>query len=102
YCTDVAHDRLWHESRQAALAKGIRAAWSTPIIAADGGPVLGVLTVYFDQPRRPGPAEEGLLELAAHLADIAIERSHAQARLAHQAAPDALTGLPNRVFFQDR
>ena len=71
-------------------------AWSTPIIAADGDPVLGVLTVYFDEPRRPGPAEEGLLELAAHLADIAIERSHAQAQLAHQAAHDDLTGLPGR------
>ena len=99
---DVARDPLWRESRQVALARGIRAAWSTPIIAADGGPVLGVLTVYFDEPRRPGPAEEGLLELAAHLADIAIERSHAQAQLAHQAAHDALTGLPNRVFFLDR
>ena len=99
---DVARDPLWRESRQVALARGIRAAWSTPIIAADGDPVLGVLTVYFDEPRRPGPAEEGLLELAAHLADIAIERSHAQAQLAHQAAHDALTGLPNRVFFLDR
>ncbi|MFL6272081.1 MAG: EAL domain-containing protein [Actinomycetes bacterium] len=102
FCTDVARDPLWRESRQVVLARGIRAAWSTPIIAADGGPVLGVLTVYFDEPRRPGPAEEGLLELAAHLADIAIERSHAQAQLAHQAAHDALTGLPNRVFFLDR
>jgi diguanylate cyclase (GGDEF)-like protein/PAS domain S-box-containing protein len=99
---DVARDPLWRESRQVALARGIRAAWSTPIIAADGDPVLGVLTVYFDEPRRPGPAEEGLLELAAHLADIAIERSHAQTQLAHQAAHDALTGLPNRVFFLDR
>jgi diguanylate cyclase (GGDEF)-like protein/PAS domain S-box-containing protein len=99
---DVARDPLWRESRQVALARGIRAAWSTPIIAADGDRVLGVLTVYFDEPRRPGPAEEGLLELAAHLADIAIERSHAQTQLAHQAAHDALTGLPNRVFFLDR
>jgi diguanylate cyclase (GGDEF)-like protein/PAS domain S-box-containing protein len=100
--TDVARDPLWHESRQMALARGIRAAWSNPIITADGERVLGVLTVYFDEPRRPSPAESGLLELAAHLADIAIERTHAQAQLAHQAAHDALTGLPNRVFFLDR
>ena len=99
---DVARDPLWRESRQVALARGIRAAWSTPIIASDADKVLGVLTVYFDEPRRPGPAEQHLLELAAHLADIAIERSHAQAQLAHQAAHDALTGLPNRVFFLDR
>ena len=100
--TDVARDPLWRDSKPMALARGIRAAWSTPIIAADGDRVLGVLTVYFDEPRRPGPAESGLLELAAHLADIAIERTHAQAQLAHQAAHDALTGLPNRVFFLDR
>jgi diguanylate cyclase (GGDEF)-like protein/PAS domain S-box-containing protein len=99
---DVARDALWRDSRHIALARGIRAAWSTPIIAADGDRVLGVLTVYFDEPRRPTSAETGLLELAAHLADIAIERSHAQAQLAHQAAHDALTGLPNRVFFLDR
>jgi diguanylate cyclase (GGDEF)-like protein len=100
--TDVARDPLWHESRQMALARGIRAAWSNPIITADGERVLGVLTVYFDEPRRPSAAESGLLELAAHLADIAIERTHAQAQLAHQAAHDALTGLPNRVVFLDR
>jgi len=100
--TDVARDPLWRDSKPMALARGIRAAWSTPIIAADGDRVLGVLTVYFDEPRRPAPAESGLLELAAHLADIAIERTHAQAQLAHQAAHDALTGLPNRVFFLDR
>jgi diguanylate cyclase (GGDEF)-like protein/PAS domain S-box-containing protein len=100
--TDVARDPLWRDSKPTALARGIRAAWSTPIIAADGDRVLGVLTVYFDEPRRPAPAESGLLELAAHLADIAIERTHAQAQLAHQAAHDALTGLPNRVFFLDR
>jgi diguanylate cyclase (GGDEF)-like protein/PAS domain S-box-containing protein len=99
---DVAGDPLWRESRSIALARGIRAAWSVPIIAADGDRVLGTLTVYFDESRRPGPAEVRLLELAAHLADIAIERSQAQARLAHQAAHDALTGLPNRVFFLDR
>jgi diguanylate cyclase (GGDEF)-like protein/PAS domain S-box-containing protein len=100
--TDVANDPLWRDPKQMALARGIRAAWSTPIIAADGDRVLGVLTVYFDEPRRPTPAESGLLELAAHLADIAIERTHAQAQLAHQAAHDALTGLPNRLFFLDR
>ena len=99
---DVAADPLWRESRQVAVARGIRAAWSVPIITADGDRVLGTLTVYFDEPRRPAPAETRLLELAAHLADIAIERSQAQAQLAHQAAHDALTGLPNRVFFLDR
>ena len=72
--TDVARDPLWSESRQSAEARGIRAAWSMPIIAAHGGRVLGVLAVYFDEPCQPEPADMQLLELAAQLADIAIDR----------------------------
>src|SRR6266536_556560 len=99
---DVAADPLWSETRQAALAQGLRAAWAMPITTADSSQILGTVTIYFDRARRPGPSDTRLLEAAAHLADIAIERSEAQARLAHQAAHDALTGLPNRVFFLDR
>src|SRR6266536_2607303 len=99
---DVAADPLWSKTRQAALAQGLRAAWAMPITTADSSQILGTVTIYFDRARRPGPSDTRLLEAAAHLADIAIERSQAQARLAHQAAHDALTGLPNRVFFLDR
>jgi PAS domain S-box-containing protein len=71
---DIARDPLWSESRQSADARGIRAAWSMPIIAAHSGRVLGVLAVYFDGPCQPEPADMQLLELAAQLADIAIDR----------------------------
>ena len=57
--TDVASDPLWRDTRPMALARGIRAAWATPIIAAAGDRVLGVLTVYFDEPRRPGRQRPG-------------------------------------------
>jgi diguanylate cyclase (GGDEF)-like protein/PAS domain S-box-containing protein len=99
---DVAADPLWAETRQVALGRGLRAAWAMPITTADSQQVLGTVTIYFDRPRRPGESDRRLLVAAAHLADIAIQRSQAQARLAHQAAHDALTGLPNRVFFLDR
>ena len=99
---DVATDPLWAETRQVALSRGLRAAWAMPITTVESREVLGTVTIYFDTPRRPGPTDRRLLVAAAHLADIAIQRSQAQARLAHQAAHDALTGLPNRVFFLDR
>jgi len=99
---DVAADPLWAETRQVALARGLRAAWAMPITTVESRQVLGTVTIYFDRPRRPGQSDTRLLVAAAHLADIAIQRSQAQARLAHQAAHDALTGLPNRVFFLDR
>ncbi len=99
---DVASDPLWAETRQAALARGLRAAWAMPIMTAESSQVLGTVTVYFDRPRGPAASDMRLLEAAADLADIAIERNRAQTQLAHQAAHDALTGLPNRVFFLDR
>jgi diguanylate cyclase (GGDEF)-like protein/PAS domain S-box-containing protein len=99
---DVAADPLWAETRQVALARGLRAAWAMPITTVESQQVLGTVTIYFDRPRRPASSDHRLLVAAAHLADIAIQRSQAQARLAHQAAHDALTGLPNRVFFLDR
>jgi hypothetical protein len=97
-----AEGLLWAETRQAALARGLRAAWAMPIMTAESSQVLGTVTVYFDRPRSAAASDMRLLEAAADLADIAIERSRAQTLLAHQAAHDALTGLPNRVFFLDR
>jgi diguanylate cyclase (GGDEF)-like protein len=92
----------WSRDGRVAREQGIRAAWAVPVIASDADRVLGVLTLYHDAPRQPEPADWQLLELAAHLADIAIERSQVQARLAWQATHDALTGLPNRLFFLDQ
>jgi diguanylate cyclase (GGDEF)-like protein/PAS domain S-box-containing protein len=42
-----------------------------------------------------------LLYLIAQMQDV-TERKAAQERLAHQASHDSLTGLPNRVLFDDR
>ena len=99
---DVTTHSNWARTREAAKALGVRAAWAVPIMASDAARVLGTLTLYHETPRSPDPVDWQLLELAAHLADIAIERTQTQARLAYQAAHDALTGLPNRVCFLDR
>jgi diguanylate cyclase (GGDEF)-like protein/PAS domain S-box-containing protein len=99
---DLAAHPHWSRDGRIAREQGIRAAWAVPVIASDADRVLGVLTLYHDAPRQPEPADWQLLELAAHLADIAIERSQVQARLAWQATHDALTGLPNRLFFLDQ
>lgn len=46
--------------------------------------------------------ERDLLGLAVDLATIAVDRHHLQARLAHGALHDELTGLPNRRFLLAR
>ena len=54
--------------------------------------------------RRPerAVAWQAMLDQMAQLAAVAIENSLLYERLAFQAQHDTLTGLPNRLLFQDR
>src|ERR1700723_4712838 len=90
--TDILQDPLWETYRGVAEAYGFRACWSSPILA-HSGKALGSFAMYYREPRSPGPAETQALEMATHLAGIAIERKlareererlrQAQADLAH-------------------
>ena len=90
--TDILQDPLWEEYRSVAEPYGFRACWSTPILA-HSGKALGSFAMYYREPRSPSPAETRALEMATHLAGIAIERKlareererlrQAQADLAH-------------------
>jgi len=90
--TDILQDPLWEAYRDVAEPYGIRACWSTPILA-HSGKALGSFAMYYREPRSPSPAETRALEMATHLAGIAIERKlareererlrQAQADLAH-------------------
>jgi signal transduction histidine kinase len=90
--TDILEDPLWEAYREVAEPYGFRACWSTPILA-HSGKALGSFAMYYREPRSPSPAETRALEMATHLAGIAIERKlareererlrQAQADLAH-------------------
>jgi|SRR5579872_1563821 len=90
--TDILQDPLWEPYRDVAKTYGLRACWSTPILAHSGR-VLGSFAMYYRDPRSPSPPETHALEMATHLAGIAIERKlareererlrQAQADLAH-------------------
>jgi len=70
--TDILEDPLWEEYRGVAEPYGIRACWSTPILA-HSGKALGSFAMYYREPRSPSPAETRALEMATDLAGIAIE-----------------------------
>jgi PAS domain S-box-containing protein len=75
--TDILQDPLWKQFRSAAEPYGLRACWSTPILAPSGK-ALGSFAMYYREPRSPNPAETRALEMATHLAGIAIERKLAR------------------------
>jgi signal transduction histidine kinase len=90
--TDILQDPLWEPYRSVAEPYGLRACWSTPILS-HSGKALGSFAMYYREPRSPNPSETSALEMANHLAGIAIERKlargererlrQAQADLAH-------------------
>jgi PAS domain S-box-containing protein len=87
--SDIATDPLWADFRDLALAHGLRACWSTPILSSEGR-VLGTFAIYYREPRTPTPHEHNVIEQITHLASIAVEREQyeealrqAQSDLAH-------------------
>ncbi|MGV8922181.1 MAG: EAL domain-containing protein [Thermomonas sp.] len=98
---DIATDSLWDGYREQALPHGLRACWSMPI-PSNGGNVLGSFAVYRDHPSRPMVRDLEFMGMATRLAAVAIEHRTLTDQLSHQAQHDALTGLPNRLLFQDR
>jgi signal transduction histidine kinase len=75
--TDILLDPLWEQYRGVAAPYGFRACWSTPILA-HSGKALGSFAMYYREPRSPNAAETRALEMATHLAGIAIERKLAR------------------------
>src|SRR6266478_6046073 len=75
--TDIAQDPLWADYRDLALPHGLRACWSTPVLASDGR-VLGTFAIYSREPRSPTPQQQNIIEQITDLASIAIERKRAE------------------------
>lgn len=75
--------------------------FSTPIRERNGRD-LGRIMIYSPQRMTPSRVERNALESLASLVAIAVERQTIDARLAHEAHHDQLTGLLNRNgFVQD-
>jgi PAS domain S-box/diguanylate cyclase (GGDEF) domain len=98
---DMAADRGVLPYRDIALANDLRACWSVPIRSGDQK-TLGTLAVYYNRPCSPLPSEITLLEMTSRLAAVAIEHRQLYDDLTYRALYDNITGLANRVLFQDR
>jgi transcriptional regulator with GAF, ATPase, and Fis domain len=92
---DIANDPLWVAHRDVALANNLGACWSQPLISKDQE-VLGTLAMYYPVPREPGDEDLELMERAAHVAQIAIERDRSQAAL--QKAFEEIKNLKDKLY----
>ena len=77
---DIATDPLWATYKQVALPYGLHACWSTPIISSSGE-LLGTFAMYYRTTGRPSPSHIRFVQMATHIATIAIERERVDQRL---------------------
>ncbi|HEU0253799.1 MAG TPA: GAF domain-containing protein, partial [Pyrinomonadaceae bacterium] len=61
--SDILTDPLWDDYREHAIAIGMRACWSTPILSSKGK-VLGSFAMYYREPRTPDGQETKLTNVA--------------------------------------
>ncbi len=77
---DIATDPLEADFSDLALAHGLRACWSTPILDAVGS-VLGTFAIFYRAPGPPLPTHQRLVSMATHVAAIAIVRDQEEQAL---------------------
>ena len=96
--SDIATDPLWADYRDLALAHGLQACWSTPILSSSGR-VLGTFAIYYREPHSPTPQEQNVIEQITHFASIAVERKQSEQILQEQASLLDLTH--DTIFVRD-
>lgn len=82
---DTQSDPLWSDYRELAVRFGLSACWSQPITSGSGQ-LLGTFAMYYAEAKGPSDAEIEVIEVAANLAGIAIERSRSLEALTESEA----------------
>jgi diguanylate cyclase (GGDEF)-like protein/PAS domain S-box-containing protein len=100
-CSELATDEHWAGIRDAAREHGLVACWSV-IVHSSTGDVVGMFNIFLRTPLDLDAAGRRLLEMVGRLITIATEHQELTYQLAYRAHHDSLTGLPNRLLFEDR
>ena len=85
FVSDIATDHLWADYKEIALAHGLRACWSIPILTR-GRKVLGTFAMYHREPREPTVRDLMLVDLITQTAALVIDREQAKRALQHIAS----------------
>ena len=83
---DIAQEPRWAAVKDHALAHGLRASWSVPILTAQGK-LLGTFALYFRAGRMPTPHEHQIVDIAVRTTALILgRRREISARLANAEA----------------
>ena len=95
---DIASHPYWATCKDIAAAAGLRSCWSEPIISTSGA-ILGTFAIYRKEPSLPDDQKIALIESAANLISIAIERVRAEEEL--HLASSIYTNISEAVLVTD-
>lgn len=100
FCSTFETD-IWSSTADKARACGFQSAWGTPIFQKDGARI-GLIILYGRNNCAPSAAQRRTLLTAGELGSLVIDHYQTHHQLAYLVQHDSLTGLPNRILFEDR
>lgn len=95
FVVSTLSDVRWSDVREFAIRFKIGACWSVPIYGKQQN-IIGTFALSSFCIRQPTSFDRKLIEIAAYLAGIVLERQKIDKKLHHLAFYDCLTDLPNR------
>jgi diguanylate cyclase (GGDEF)-like protein/PAS domain S-box-containing protein len=98
---DLASRPAGEPFRDEALRRGIHSSLSAPVFSCEGL-VVGQVAVFRPEAEEPSREHSDLLQLATQLVAVCVEQRELNDQLAYRAQHDALTGLQNRLSFEER
>ena len=87
----------WKNYLELTQQANLHACWSIPILCSKKK-VIGTFAIYHQTPTTPEPEEREILDIAALVVSVAIEKQELEAKVTYAATHDELTGLYNRNY----
>jgi len=87
----------WKNYLELTQKANLHACWSIPILCSKKK-VLGTFAIYHQSPTTPEAEEREILDIAALVVSVAIEKQELEKKITYAATHDELTGLYNRNY----
>jgi diguanylate cyclase (GGDEF)-like protein len=98
----IATDPLWAPYKHLALAHGLAACWSTPVLIDAEQRVGATFALYYREEAPISPYHRDLVQACTQLVRVALMHDENGRRIGRLAYYDSITGLPNRSLFTER